>query len=109
MGRHGSRELFSTIVYGPKGSIRIVDDQVSEQAEKVPTLTLFEDQNGKLERVDLPFESVPHEFVPQMQNFVRAIHGLEPPINSSIQAVQLMEMLDAIYHSSLTGNEVRFG
>ena len=57
----------------------------------------------------LPFESVPHEFVPQMQNFVRAIHGLEPPINSSIQAVQLMEMLDAIYHSSLTGNEVRFG
>jgi predicted dehydrogenase len=109
MGRGGSRELFSTIVYGPKGSIRIVDDQVSEQAKKVPSLTLFEDQNGKLERVDLPFESVPHEFVPQMQNFVRAIHGLEPPINSSIQAVQLMEMLDAIYHSSLTGNEVRFG
>jgi predicted dehydrogenase len=44
-----------------------------------------------------------------MQNFVRAIHGLEAPINSSIQAVQLMEMLDAIYHSSLTGSEVRFG
>jgi predicted dehydrogenase len=109
MGRGGSRELFSTIVYGPKGSIRIVDDQISEQTKKVPSLTLFEDQNGKLERVDLPFESVPHEFVPQMQNFVRAIHGLEPPINSSIQAVQLMEMLDAIYHSSLTGNEVRFG
>lgn len=109
MGRNGSRELFSTIVYGPKGSIRIVDDQRSEQAQKVPSLSLFEDQNGTLERVDLPFESVPHEFVPQMQNFVQAVYGLEPPINSSIQAVQLMEMLDAIYHSSLTGGEVRFG
>jgi predicted dehydrogenase len=108
-GRFGSRELFSTVVYGPKGSIRIVDDQQSDPSQKVPSLSLFEDQDGKLERVDLPFASVPHEFVPQMQNFARAIHGLEPPVNSSIQAVQLMEVLDAIYHSSLTGSEVRFG
>jgi predicted dehydrogenase len=86
-----------------------VDDQQSDPSQKVPSLSLFEDQAGKLERVDLPYVSVPHEFVPQMQNFVRAIHGLEAPINSSIQAVQLMEMLDAIYQSSLTGREVRFG
>ena len=59
--------------------------------------------------VELPFETVTHEFVPQMQNFLRAIRGEEAPINSSIQAVQLMEMLDAIYHSSLTGREVSLG
>jgi predicted dehydrogenase len=54
----------------------------------------------------MPFEPVKHEFVPQMQNFLRAIRGEEAAINSSIQAVQLMEMLDAIYQSSLTGREV---
>jgi predicted dehydrogenase len=41
-----------------------------------------------------------------MKNFLRAIQGDEAPINSSIQAVQLMEILDAVYQSSLTGREV---
>ena len=41
-----------------------------------------------------------------MQNFLRAISGEEPAINGSVQAVLLMEMLDAIYQSSLTGREV---
>jgi predicted dehydrogenase len=54
----------------------------------------------------LPFKPVAHEFVSQMQNFLRAISGEEPAINGSVQAVLLMEMLDAIYQSSLTGREV---
>src|SRR5258708_35875720 len=64
MGRNGSRELFSTIVYGPKGSIRIVDDQLSEQAEKGPSLSFFEDRDGKLERVHLYDGAVRRGFRP---------------------------------------------
>jgi predicted dehydrogenase len=106
MGRWDSRELFSTVVYGPRGTIRIVDVHQLHPTEKIPPLTLFEDRHGKLETVDLPFEPVPHQFVPQMQNFLRAINGVEPPINSAVQAVKLMEILDAIYESSLKGHEV---
>ena len=106
LGKWGTRELFSTVVYGPKATIRIVDVLQLHPTEKIPALTLFEDRNGKLETIELPFEPVPHEFVPQMQNFLRAIKGIEPPINSAIQAVKLMEMLDAIYESSLQGREV---
>jgi predicted dehydrogenase len=92
VGKWGTREIFSTVVYGPKGTIRIVDVLQLHPAEKIPALTLFEDREGKLETVELPFAPVPHEFVPQMQNFLRAINGLEPPINSAVQAVKLMEI-----------------
>jgi len=94
------------VVYGPKGTIRIVDVLQLHLSEKIPALTLFEDRDGKLETVELPFEPVPNEFVPQMENFLRAINGVEPPINSAVQAVKLMEILDAIYESSLRGHEV---
>jgi predicted dehydrogenase len=69
---------------------------------------MFADRNGKLESVDVPIEpfAYAHEFFPQMNNFLRAILGIEAPSNSSHQAVQLMEMLDAIYESSVTGREV---
>ncbi len=67
---------------------------------------MFEDKDGKLVDSELSFDPVPNLFVPQMQNFLQAIRGEEAAINSSVQAVHLMEMLDAIYHSSLTGREV---
>jgi predicted dehydrogenase len=44
-----------------------------------------------------------------MRNFLEAVRGDAPPINSSLQAVQLMEILDAVYQSSRTGREVVFG
>jgi predicted dehydrogenase len=83
-----------------------VDTLQLDPSVKIPALALFEDRDGKLVDSEMPFEPVKHEFVPQMQNFLRAIRGEEAAINSSIQAVQLMEMLDAIYQSSLTGREV---
>jgi predicted dehydrogenase len=106
LGKNGERELFSTTVFGPKGSIRVVDTLQLDPSVKIAPLALFEDQDGKLVDSELHFETVTHEFIPQMQNFLRAIRGEEAAINSSIQAVQLMEMLDAIYQSSLTGREV---
>ena len=106
LGKWGTRELFSTTLYGPKGSIRIVDTLQLHPSVKIPPLSLFEDKDGKLVDSELPFQPVAHEFVSQMQNFLRAISGEEPAINSSVQAVLLMEMLDAIYQSSLTGREV---
>jgi predicted dehydrogenase len=101
-----TRELFQTTVYGPKASIRAIDIFQLGPKERRPALSIFEDQGGEPVASELPFEPVKNEFIPQMRNFLRAIQGEEAPINSSLQAVQLMEMLDAIYHSSLTGREV---
>jgi predicted dehydrogenase len=106
LGRNGERELFTTTVYGPKGTLRVVDVGQLDPKVKIPALSFFEDKDGTIVDTDLPFEDVPYQFVPQMENFLRATWGKEPAINSSIQAVQLMEMLDAIYESSLTGREV---
>jgi predicted dehydrogenase len=50
-----------------------------------------------------------YEFREQATNFLRCIRGEEAAINSSSQAVQLMEMLDAIYRSSQLGKEVTVG
>jgi hypothetical protein len=38
-----------------------------------------------------------HRFTTQMRYFLRAVQGIEPPVNSAVQATELMEMLDAIY------------
>lgn len=106
LGKRKTRELFSTTLFGPKGTIRIVDTLQLHPSVKIPALSLFEDKDGKLVDSQLPFEPVTHEFTAQMRNFLRAIRGEEAAINSSVQAVLLMEMLDAIYQSSLTGREV---
>jgi predicted dehydrogenase len=91
------RELINTTLYGPKATIRL------------NPLTLFEDQNGQLAKVEIEPESgvkAANPFVLQMQNFLDAITGDAKPINTAQQAVYLMEMLDAIYLSSTTGREV---
>lgn len=109
LGKWGTRELFSTTVFGPKGSIRVTDVLQLHPSDKRPALSLFEDRDGKLVDATIPFEPVKHEFVAQMENFLGAIQGDISPINSSIQAVQLMGMIDAVYQSSLTGREVLLG
>jgi predicted dehydrogenase len=109
LGKWGTRELFSTTVFGPKGSLRVTDVLQLHPSEKRAALSLFEDCDGKLVDAELPFEPVKHEFVAQMENFLYAIQGDTPPINSSIQAVELMEMIDAVYQSSLSGREVVLG
>ena len=108
VGKYGYREMFSTVVYGPAASIRVVDTMQLQVNDKTPAVAMFADRDGKLESVDFPIEpsAYAHEFFPQMNNFLRAVKGVEAPINSSHQAVQLMEMLDAIYESSMTGREV---
>ncbi|MBV9391687.1 MAG: hypothetical protein JOY96_07335, partial [Verrucomicrobia bacterium] len=75
-------------------------------SEQRPALSFFENNEGALVDSKLEYVEVPHEFVPQMRNFLRAAAGLEAPINSSLQALQLMEMLDAVYQSSLAGREI---
>lgn len=42
----------------------------------------------------------------QLRNFIEAISGRAAAINNATQAVELMEMLDAIYASSASGREV---
>ena len=106
MGKWGRQELFQTTLYGPKGTLRIIDVFQLHPEVKRPPLSLFEDRNGELVSVDLPIPDVPHLFTPQMRNFLEAVRGDAPPINSSLQAVQLMEILDAVYESSRVGHEI---
>jgi predicted dehydrogenase len=75
-------------------------------------LAFFEDRGGELLKTDLPVQDLrgtplrAFEFAEQDTNFLRCIRGEESAVNSSSQAVQLMEILDAIYRSSQAGKEV---
>lgn len=94
IGQYFGRELNNSTVYGTKGTIRL------------KPLTLFEDVNGALETVAIEPRDDADSFELQLRNFLAAIAGKEAPVNSVKQAVQLMEMLDAIYSSSALGREV---
>jgi len=93
--KYFGRELINSTIFGTKGTIRL------------NPLTLFEDQNGQLITVPLAAkEDEPNGFELQLRNFVGSINGESEPINNADQAVTLMEMIDAIYASSLAGREV---
>jgi predicted dehydrogenase len=94
MGQYFGRELNNSTVYGTKGTIRL------------QPLTLFEDQGGVLETVAIELPDESDSFELQLRNFVDAISGRAPAVNDAAQALQLMEMLDAIYASSSLGREV---
>ena len=89
------RELNNSTLFGTKATIRL------------KPFTLFEDQNGEL--VTVPLEVKPDEangFQLQLRNFIESINGGLEPLNNANQAVTLMEMLDAIYASSIAAREV---
>ena len=93
-GDYFGRELNNSIVYGTKGTIRLTP------------LTLFEDRNGTLETVPIELPDAADSFELQLRNFVDAINGRASAVNDATQALELMEMLDAIYASSASGREV---
>jgi predicted dehydrogenase len=96
-GKYFGREANNSIVYGTKGTIRL------------KPLTLFEDQGGALVTVPIEHDASndnANSFALQMENFLAAIAGEAEPVNNVEQAVELMEMIDAIYASSELGREV---
>ena len=94
MGEVFGRESNNSIVFGTKGTIRL------------KPLTLFEDQAGALTTVPIAPPDEADSFELQLRNFLDAISGRAEAINNAEQAVELMEMLDAIYASSSLGREV---
>jgi predicted dehydrogenase len=102
------REIFQTTLFGPQGSLRLVDIDQCLPSEHLAPLQVVKDQGGKLVSVDVPLAEKEDNFIPQMRNFLRSIRSQEAPINSSIQALQLMEILDAIYSSGQSGHPVSF-
>lgn len=94
MGQDFGREMNNSVVYGSKGTIRL------------KPLTLFEDLDGVLTTVPIKLPDKTDSFELQLRNFLDAIAGRAAPMNSAKQAVELMEMLDAIYASSALGREV---
>jgi predicted dehydrogenase len=109
------RSLLSTLVYGPKGSIKVIDAFAVDAKTFSSPIIFFEDQDGLPAKVEIPVQDIrgdalrAYEFREQATNFLRCIRGEEAAANSSSQAVQLMEMLDAIYRSSQLGKEVTVG
>jgi predicted dehydrogenase len=93
-GQYFGRELNNSTVFGTKGTIRL------------KPLSFFEDQNGALETVPVELPDDADSFELQLRNFLDAIAGRAHPVNDSVQALELMEMLDAIYASSDLGREV---
>ncbi|MBA2433024.1 MAG: Gfo/Idh/MocA family oxidoreductase [Chthoniobacterales bacterium] len=93
-GQYFGRELNNSNVFGTKGSIRL------------KPLTFFEDQQGALTTVPVELPDDADSFELQLRNFVDSVQGRAEPVNNSEQAVELMEMLDAIYASSSLGQEV---
>jgi predicted dehydrogenase len=88
------RESNNCVLFGTKGTLRL------------KPLTLFEDQNGKLETVAIESPYTENSFEMQLRDFAGAIRGQNEPMNNAEQAFQLMEMIDAIYASSELGREV---
>jgi predicted dehydrogenase len=86
----------------------LVDIDQCLPSENLTPLQVVEDQAGKLVSVDVPLGERENNFSPQMRNFLRSIRGQEAPINSSVQALKLMEILDAIYSSSQSGHPVSY-
>ena len=106
------RSLLSTLVYGPKGSIKIIDAFEADTNNFPSPIVFFEEQQGVPAKVEVAVQDVrgadlrAYEFREQASNFLRCLRGEEAAVNSSSQAIQLMEMLDAIYRSSQLGKEV---
>jgi len=106
------RSLFTTTTYGPKGSLKVTDVFNINSNTCPSALAFFEDQDGDLVERKIKVEDLrgdalrAYEFAEQDRNFLLAIRGDEPAVNSSSQAIQLMEILDAIYRSSQLGKEV---
>ena len=106
------RSLLTTAVYGPKGSLKVTDVFNLEASLCPSPVVFFEDQAGNLVKTDLPVKDLrgdalrAYEFAEQDKNFLLCVRGEEPAVNGSSQAVHLMEILDAIYHSSQLGKEV---
>jgi predicted dehydrogenase len=106
------RSLFTTTTYGPKGSLKVTDVFNVDSKTCPSALAFFEDQDGNLMERKIKIEDLrgdplrAYEFAKQDRNFLLSIQGKEPAVNSSSQAIQLMEILDAIYRSSQLGKEV---
>jgi predicted dehydrogenase len=106
------RSLFTNTTYGPKGSLKVTDVFNIDSNTCPSALAFFEDQDGNLVEHKVEIEDLrgdvlrAYEFTEQDRNFLLAIRGEEPAVNSSTQAIQLMEILDAIYRSSQLGKEV---
>jgi len=106
------RSLLTTTVYGPRGSLKVTDVFKIDAVLCPSALAFFEDEAGDLIKREIEIEDLrgdalrSYEFAEQARNFLLSIRGDEPAINSSSQALQLMEMLDATYRSSHMGKEV---
>lgn len=88
------RESNNCVLFGTKATLRL------------RPLTLFEDQDGKLETVPLESSYTENSFEMQLRDFAGAIRGENEPMNDAEQAFELMEMIDGIYASSQLGREV---
>lgn len=96
---HIPEDVFQFEVYGTKGG-----------AKAYPKLAIFEDEQEKT--INRQIEHSNHEDQPnydfdcEIRHFTEVLRGLEAPLCTASDGVEVMRMIDAIYESAATGTEV---
>ena len=96
---HIPEDVFQFEVYGTKGG-----------AKAYPGVAIFEDEDGKpvdrrLDHSNHP-ESPNYDFDQEIAHFVSVCEGKAPALCTAGDGVEVMRIVDALYHSAETGREV---
>jgi predicted dehydrogenase len=103
------REEVSVVFQGTQagGKVERLFGTDGVDATAIDTCELYTQENGQ--SVDTTIEVEACEDMGRERsaaNFIRAIEGTEEPLNTPLQALRLMQTIDAIYESALSGKPV---
>jgi predicted dehydrogenase len=83
-------------IYGTKGGIDLFGKRVIKGMKENVKITPIKPAKNALPSFDA-----------QAREFIRAVRHRDEPLNSTKQAIQLMQMIDALKQSSKTGKSVQ--
>ncbi len=103
------REEVSVVFQGTKAGGKIErlfeEDGVDETA--IDTCELYvQDDGNSVNRTITVEECEDMGRIRSAENFINAIEGKEPPLNTPEQALRLMQIVDACYESAMTGKPI---
>ncbi len=103
------REEVSVVFQGKKagGAVRRLFGRDGLDETSVDTAEMFLQEHGRPANRRLIVEPDPAMGrIRSAANFIRALEGVEAPLNTPAQALSLMKIIDAAYESSATGKPV---
>ena len=85
-------------ILGDKGGARLFASE---------PLTIYTEHNGRLADIQPKFDDTDNRFQVQAEKFVQSCLGKCPPAATGPQGLVVMQLIDAIYASSLRGKEIQ--